>query len=595
MPRSSWQDYDKALLSEGGGVYSRSDKAIKLHQKLQDLTGLQKDEVTPNELISALLKAPCELLWFGGIGTYLKAEEEQNWQVGDKANDLLRINSTDAKAQVIGEGANLGVTQLGRIAFARKGGKMNTDAVDNAAGVDTSDHEVNLKILLNGAVRNGAIDLKDRNKILESMTDDVAELVLDHNITQTRAISMAEASIAEDMDSYARLMDRLEREGHLDRDLEKLPSSEQLHNMKTEGGVLTRPELAVLIAYAKLTLFDEILASKALEDPYFEATLISYFPKAVHGFKKERDTHRLKQEIIATRLANNLVDLGGASFIDRLRELLGSSVGDIIRAFSVTEAVLDLNTLMEEIEALNNQIPAEVQTQMSVEVMRVLRQQTGWFAKRFQAGTTSKGITSLVDTYGGALRTLVPVLMDSMSLFDRKRIERRMRDYVKLGVPEDLASKIALLRACAVSCYVIELAREKAWPVQTTARLFFVFGKHFRLDRLREACLAMSSPQHWDRVALRRMWERFYEEQTRLVGAVMSFVDTQGGDLTEGKEQGDIAWASSVLEAWIETHKQKTEMVVEGIDKLKKAQTWSASTLFLALARFRELSASVMS
>ncbi|MGR3364549.1 MAG: NAD-glutamate dehydrogenase, partial [Maritimibacter harenae] len=331
LPRTSWQDYDTSLISKGGGVFSRGVKSVKLTDEIKALTGLDKDAVSPNELIHALLKSDVELLWFGGIGTYVKATHEQHWEVGDKTNDGLRVNADEVQARVIGEGANLGFTQAARIEYGRHGGRANADFVDNSAGVDSSDHEVNIKILLRPMVRGGEMSREARDKLLESMTDDVARHVLRHNYDQTLALSMAEHTAIADLDAHERFMLRLEELGQLDRDVEGLPSSEGVRALKGRGQGLTRSELAVLISYAKITLFDQLVASEVPDDPHFRAMLTHYFPDGVHKFGDAMDGHRLKREIISTVLANEMINLGGPTFIHRAIDSTTATVPAIAR------------------------------------------------------------------------------------------------------------------------------------------------------------------------------------------------------------------------------------------------------------------------
>ena len=304
MGRSSWRDYDSKLISKGGGVFSRGAKSVSISAEIGKALNISDEKLAPNDLIKAILKAPTELFWLGGIGTYFKAESEENWRVGDRANDPVRINAAEAGAKVVGEGANLGLTQFGRIEFARAGGRINTDAIDNSAGVDSSDHEVNIKILLSAAIEQAQLNAEDRNDLLASMTENVAEHVLRHNYDQTRALSFMEKTAIADVDVHTRLMSTMERAGRLDRAVENLPTNDEMFGLRQQGVGLTRPELSVLLAYAKLWVFDALVASAAPDDPIFERELYAYFPEALHDFTKPITSHRLRREIIATRMAN---------------------------------------------------------------------------------------------------------------------------------------------------------------------------------------------------------------------------------------------------------------------------------------------------
>jgi NAD-specific glutamate dehydrogenase len=329
LPRSSWQDYNTKLISKGGGIFPRSAKSIALTPEIKQLTGLKADRVTPFELINALLKAPSDLLWFGGIGTYIKATSESHADADDRANDAIRVNAPQVGARVIGEGANLGVTQRARIELSARGVKLNSDAVDNSAGVDCSDHEVNIKIALGAVVGAGDMTGKQRNTLLAKMTDEVGELVLQTNYHQTLAISMAESRASSMLEEHARFMRALEAQDLLNREVELLPSEEELSERRQAGRGLTRPELSVLVAYAKITIFSELTRSKVPDDPYMERLLIDYMPGPIRAkYKPVLQTHRLRREIIATVAANAFVNEAGPSLANRLCEETGASVAE---------------------------------------------------------------------------------------------------------------------------------------------------------------------------------------------------------------------------------------------------------------------------
>ncbi|MEQ1493487.1 MAG: NAD-glutamate dehydrogenase domain-containing protein, partial [Terricaulis sp.] len=394
-PRTSWQDYDKKLISKGGGVFSRSSKTIDISPEIAALTGLDKPQVTPSELMTALLKAQCELMWFGGIGTYIKARAETNADVGDKANDGLRVDAEDMRSQVVGEGANLGVTQKGRIAFARAGGRINTDAIDNSAGVDTSDHEVNIKILLADVIRSGALKEDKRDKLLESMTDEVGALVLQNNYDQTGAMSVAQSSSVNDLDSHERFMQRLEAEGKLSRRVEGLPLTGEFAALRAAKLGLTRPELAKLIAYSKINLFDAIVASSAPDDPAFKEPLKAYFPKELAKFDAQMANHRLRREIIATSLANDLVNRCGPSFVDRIKEISRGRTVTVASAFEASRRIFELEDLVDRINALDNKIPAAAQIALHQRVGGALRRSVTYLARN--AGFENENPPTILD------------------------------------------------------------------------------------------------------------------------------------------------------------------------------------------------------
>ena len=547
LPRSTWQDYDVTLISEGGGVFSRSAKSIELTKQIKDMTGLTADSVTPNELLHALLKSETDLLWFGGIGTYVKSMIESDAAAGDKANDPIRVNGRELGAKVIGEGANLGMTQAGRIEFARAGGAVNTDAIDNSAGVDSSDNEVNIKILLAGAIDAGDLKPGDRNDLLARMTDDVARLVLAHNYDQTQALSIAQSSSPEDSAAWERFMTGLEDRGILNRAVEGLPGTPQMRAYADAGrraqdasgqkpAGLTRPELAVLLAYSKIALFDDIMAGGGYDDDYFIDMLQSYFPDDLSGYDAAMKTHRLRSEIIGSRLANLLVDVGGALFVSRAQEQTGAKPAAIAQSFMVAYDLLGIDDLRIRISALDNTAPAESQIDLYKEISRVLLRVTTWMLRRREDGTIRERITlrapGLADMNTDWLKLLSP--------YDRRRAEARTRQYVKRGIPEDMARDVAMLRSRASGFDVIAFAQSADWPLRPAAELFYDIGGQFKIDRLRNAALAAAPGDHWDALALSRMTEELYVLQGRLARAAASH-----------KDAGPKQTATTVIARWV--------------------------------------------
>ena len=423
LPRSSWDDYDRAAISMGGGVWSRTLKSISLTPEVRTLVDVKSHELTPEDLIIAILRSRTELLYLGGIGTYVKAANESNADVGDKANDAVRINGADLRCQVVGEGANLGFTQAARIEFALMGGRIDTDAIDNSAGVDTSDHEVNIKILAGLAIRDRALAPSDRNLLLASMTDEVAAHVLDHNYDQTLILSMLESGAPRDLEGNAAFMTNLEKRNRLDRALEGLPDAATIKEREKAGRGLTRPELAVLIAYGKIDLFDSIIASSAPDDPALISTLRDYFPKGLSRFREEMNRHPLRREIIATVVGNAMVNVCGPTFPERLRDAAGCDTRALVAAFEAARQVLRFSEIWRTVQRLDGKAPAAVQIALFNELAYLLRSQTYWLARR--SWRDSHGIKALVMTYAPsveALKTLVPAVL---SPFERRAAVRR--------------------------------------------------------------------------------------------------------------------------------------------------------------------------
>ena len=523
LPRSTWQDYNKKLISKGGGVFSRSEKSIELTAEIKAMTGLNKDQVTPDELIHALLKSETELLWFGGIGTYVKSSRQGHSDVGDKANDGLRVDGSQLKAKVIGEGANLGMTQAARIEFARKGGRLNTDAIDNSAGVDSSDNEVNIKILLRGAIEQGDLKEKDRNKLLSAMTDNVGDLVLQHNYDQTGAMSLAELRAPIDLNAYERFMVSLERRNLLNRAVEGLPNREAMQALAVNKQGLTRPEIAVVMAYSKNVLFDDLIKTDVADDPFMTGMLADYFPDKVQKYKKAMATHRLRREVIISRLVNKIIDVCGPLSVMRLQEQTQGSYGDIAKAFVVAYESLNIAELREAIAKLDNKVDAKAQTELHQEIARVLMRVMAWLVR--------KGETGSIETRVKRRAKLASVVdsrwLQLLSLYDKKRAETRIKNFVKTGIARDLAVDVALLRSRASGFDVIELADKVGWDLLDAAKLFYEIGGTLKIDRIRASLLSTNSNDHWERLAMRHLQEDFFKAQTRFAEDAAKYAKAQ--------------------------------------------------------------------
>ncbi|MGA9660012.1 MAG: NAD-glutamate dehydrogenase [Asticcacaulis sp.] len=519
LPRSSWQDYDKSLISKGGGVFSRGLKSIPISREMKALLDIEADEVPPHALMQAILKARVELLYFGGIGTYIKAADQSHLDVGDKANDGLRINGDQVRAQVIGEGANLGITQAGRIACAEAGARLNTDAIDNSAGVDCSDHEVNIKILLGALIANGKLKAKDRPALLSSMTDDVAEHVLRHNYDQTLALSLQEATSGADNAHQQAFMSALEARGRLNRQVEGLPSNADLEARKTNQQGLYRPELAVITAYAKIVLFDDIVAGHAPDDEAFVPVLVDYFPKALHDRQKTILKHRLHREIIATVLGNEIVNMAGASFASRLTKSADVDTAGMVLAFEATRRLFGTSALWSEVNALDNIIPAAAQIALYQDLSVFLRHQSYWMARRF----AKKGLdlTTMLKPYSKGMTDLLSQDENLLSAGTRDRLAGRRSELEALGCPADLSARITRLSAHHHGVDIMDLAAGQKAPLKTVAELYYLTGERFGFDELQAGAGHLSSADPWDRMATRRLIEDILSEQKAVVKAML--------------------------------------------------------------------------
>jgi glutamate dehydrogenase len=582
LPRSSWADYDSKLISKGGGVFARTAKEIVLSDEMRLLTGLARERCTPPELMRALLAADVDLLFFGGIGTFIKSSAQSHADVGDRANDALRVNGREVRARIVGEGANLGVTQLGRIEYAReggpdrKGGRIDTDAIDNSAGVDTSDHEVNIKILMSGPLRRGELSQTERQSMLTAMTEDVARLVLKDNYDQTLALSVAELNARRDLDAAGRFMRELERRGALDRGVEYLPSDEQMRALERDGLGLSRPELSVLLAYAKLDLFHAINESKLASDPYFDGLLTQYFPPlAAERFASELKRHPLAREIIATELANRTVNLAGPLFAHRMRELSNAPVWCAAHAFALADGVFGLSGLKARISALDLKIPAPMQNAMIAEIADLLRRLGLWFIVQLPPCEMGDAIA----TYGAGFAALKGRFAGLVSRLDTQVVEERIASFEKAGIPKPVAEDVAVLPLLAAVPEIILLAQMQCVPAERAARLYFAMGALVGLDRLRTLAARIAARDHWDRLALHRIVDDLYAAQRLL--AADALVHGGGGPERE------------TVESWASLRRQDVERTVSFLSELERAGDATIAKLALANSQVQKLANTV--
>jgi glutamate dehydrogenase len=583
LPRSSWQDYDSSKISRGGGVFPRSAKSIQLTPEIKAALDIQEDVLDPAALMKAILLAPAELLYFGGIGTYVKAPTETDAQVGDKANDAIRVDGGELRARVIGEGANLGLTQAGRIAFALSGGRINTDAIDNSAGVDSSDHEVNIKILTGAAIASGALKAADRNALLASMTDEVGLKVLAHNYDQTLAVSLQEDDGPGALDAQQQFMLWLGARGRLDRKVEGLPDDARLAERKLAGQALTRPELAVLTAYSKLELFDEIVASAAPDDAFFKQTLVRYFPAPLAKFEADMQRHRLRREIVSTILSNEIVNMCGPTFPERLRQSARCDTAAMVLAFEASRQIFRLDQAWDEVSALDLKIPAAAQTALYQEISTVLRRQTFWLARRaVRPGAT---VQALIGAYQPAADALRAVGGSVLSRFEQSRLEARVQTFVSLGAPEAMARNVGLLRPLVATADIGDLSRQAGWPEPAMAALYHQVGAAFDFDRLRAGAGAVPSADHFDRLAVRRLIEDLMVEQMTLTRAVAASTTLSAGS-------GEAA-AEAAVDAWIGSRLEIVEGLRASVDEIVASGTgWTFAKLTIANSVIREIAAS---
>ncbi|MGD1217372.1 NAD-glutamate dehydrogenase [Streptomyces krungchingensis] len=537
LPRSSWADYDTELISAGGGVFPRTAKAIPVNTHIREALGIESGvaKMTPADLMKAILQAPVDLLWNGGIGTYVKSSAESHADVGDKANDAIRVDGADLRVKVVGEGGNLGLTQLGRIEFAQQGGKINTDAIDNSAGVDTSDHEVNIKILLNAVVANGDLTVKQRNKLLAEMTDEVGALVLRNNYAQNVAIANALAQSPSMLHAQQRFIRHLVREGHLDRALEFLPSDRQIRERMVAGLGLTGPETAVLLAYTKITVAEELLATSLPDDPHLERLLLAYFPSALREKLREQiDGHALRREIVTTVLVNDTVNTGGTSFLHRLREETGASLEEIVRAQTAARAIFESSKVWDAVEALDNIVAADVQTRIRLHSRRLVERGTRWLLNNRPQPL------QLAETIGFFSAGVEQVWSELPKLLRGADLEWYQQIYDELtgaGVPDELATRVAGFSSAFPTLDIAAVADRMGKDPMAVAEVYYDLADRLGITQLMDRIIELPRADRWQSMARASIREDLYAAHAALTADVLA-----AGSDSATPEQRFKAW-----------------------------------------------------
>jgi glutamate dehydrogenase len=546
LPRSSWQDYDKSKLSKGGAIISRSQKSVTLSAEAAEAIGLDRQTASPFEIMKAILKAKVDLLWFGGIGTYVRAEAESTQDVGDRANDMIRVTASEVGARVVGEGANLGMTQRARIEYGRAGGRCNSDAIDNSAGVNSSDVEVNIKIALAAAMRSGDLKRPQRDKLLAAMTDEVAGLVLENNYRQTLAISLVQRRGVEDLLHQQRFMSNLEERGLLDRAVEMLPSDATIADRLARGEALTRAEIGVLLAYSKIVLFRDLVETDLPDDDHLEGELLAYFPgRMAKKYDAEIKAHRLRREIIATRVANAVVNAAGPSFVNRLRELTGCGAAMSAAAFVAVRDGFELDRLTDAIDALDGKVDGMDQLDLYAAVTRLLHAASGWYLKN-EPGRAVVG--ERIESIRTARKALEPRLASMLPAYMADRLAERTHALFKAGAPEPLAEKLALCSVLDLLPDIALVARRAKAELLPAAHAFFAVTEAFRIGRMEEATRAIPAIDYYDGLALSRandMIDRARRDITvaalaahgRADDPVAAWLEKGGGRIAGAREQ----------------------------------------------------------
>ncbi len=574
LPRSSWSDYDTSLISEGGGVYPRTVKSIPISPPVAAALGIPfgVTKLAPAELIHAILLAPVDLLWNGGIGTYVKASTETNADAGDKANDVLRADATELRCKVVGEGGNLGLTQRARIEYARGGGHINTDAIDNSAGVDTSDHEVNLKILLDRAVAAGKIDRDERNRLLAESADEVARLVLRDNYEQNVLLGMARVLSPRLVSVHRRFMQDLAAAGELDRALEFLPDDGELARREAAGTGLCSPENAVLVAYSKLTLMQHIEDSTLPEESWFQHALAGYFPPAIaRRFADDLPNHPLHREIITTVVVNDMINRSGTTFVHRAIEETGVDLGQVARAYSVVRRVFGLPELWAAIEALDNQVPIAAQHAGYQEIRRLVDRATRWIVDvRFPISDVAAEIAR----YEPVVARLGARCPDLMRGAERQTLFDDAEKLIELGLPRELALRLAELLSAFLLLDVVEIAQATGRDPHDVAELHYAVSERLRVDELLTKVTALPRDDRWSTLARSAVRHDVYAALSAVTTAVLTTTDASLG--VEGR-----------IEAWADENFERVQRARAIVGAALEGDTADLATLSVVLRVLR--------
>ncbi|WP_111979268.1 NAD-glutamate dehydrogenase [Algibacillus agarilyticus] len=541
LPRSGWNDYNLDLISKGGGIFERSAKSIKLTPEIQKMLQTDVTSMPPNELIKSLLKAPVDLFWNGGIGTYLKGKKESHLDVGDRANDGVRINGDEFKAKIIGEGGNLGCTQLGRIEYAQAGGRIDTDFIDNVGGVDCSDNEVNIKILLNTLVAAGDMTLKQRNALLYSMTDEVAEIVLEDCYRQTHSISITQLKAVAHLKEHVRFIHGLEKQGYLDRGLEYLPSDDEMADRQANSKGLSRPELSVLISYGKMVLKEQLLTDEITNNTFIAQELIGYFPKPLQAkYRDAMQAHPLRAEIIATQAANRVVNDMGLNFVHRMQEETGTTPAEIIICYTIAREIFDMPNIWSQLEKLDNQIPSIVQTEVLFQIRRTIRHATRWFLRH---RNLNMSIEESIAFFKPVYETVNANLPKYMVSKEHKALLESEQVLIREGIDKTLACQIARFSNLFSVMDIAQVADETNKDVDIVADVYYKLGDKMDLHWFLEQITAQPVTNHWQALARAAFREELDWQQRSLTAVILRYC----ADQTE---------APAMLDIWAKEHKQ---------------------------------------
>jgi glutamate dehydrogenase len=571
---SSWADYDPALISPGGGVFPRSAKSIDLSPAARAALGVEAESSTPNEVIRAILRAPVDLLWNGGIGTYVKARDERNAEVGDRTNDAVRVDGADLRARVVGEGGNLGFTQRARVEYALGGGRIFMDAIDNSAGVDTSDHEVNLKILLNPIVARGELTVAQRNELLAEMQDEVAALVLRDNYEQAQAIAASAAQASSMSEVHERYIRALEQAGTLNRELEFLPDDEAFAERRAAGGGLTAPEFATLLSHTKIALAEELLATDLPEDPYLAHELERYFPTLVRErFADELERHPLRREIVVSRVVNELVNRAGTTFAFRLGDETGAVPADIVRAYTAASEIFGLRELWAEVEALDGQVPATTQVAMVLRARILLERATRWLLR---SRRRPLDVAATVARFAPGVAAITEALPRMLGATELEAARDRAAALVATGVPDALAQRIGMIVQLVPALDLVDIAEAAGLDEVAAAEAYYGLNDRLELHWLRDRIVSLSRETRWEAMARAALRDDLYAEQAALTAEVVR----AGANGASARER---------VETWVRQNASAIERAQQVLADIRSSGTPDLARLSVAVRELRNL------
>lgn len=569
LPSSNWTDYKSELISKGGGVFERSAKTINLSKEAQSLFNISTNIVAPEELIKYILKANVDLIWNGGIGTYIKASSENHADIGDKSNDNLRVNGKEVRAKVIGEGGNLGISQFGRIEYSQIGGRINTDFIDNSGGVGCSDAEVNIKIALSEAVKLGKITLEERNSLLKKMTDQVAAKVLQANIEQTLALTIFEKSNAFTLEMFSKLINNLEQYHGLDRKVEFLPSSEELADRSKKGQGLTRPELCVLLAYSKISVSNQLEQTNFADDPYLEKYLVEYFPKQMREkFLQEILSHQLRKEIINTVVTNKIINQLTGTVVNTIQEQTGANIVDIVKYYIVILSMFKIDELWEEIESLPASFNIDIKISMLSEINKLIRRGICWLITNHKEKSS---IQDLINKYDKPVQEIISLVSKSLYGTAKDKYNLKMKNFIDNSISKNLAHKISALDSFISVFDIIVIKKAVNVDPQNIAKIYFLVGDKLYLDLLRKIAESLIDDSYWNRLAVQSIKDDIYDIQRTVISIIIQATH----NLTEP------------FDNWFERNKGKLAAYLTFVENMNMQENININIVILASKKIR--------